>query len=197
VAESIVIPRRFNGPPDSGHGGYSCGAVASLVGNPVEVTLLSPPPLETPLVVERPDGEVRVRDGDTLVAEGVPVELDLEVPDPVSLEEAVRGNREGHRLFTPGHPFPTCIVCGPDREKADGMGVMAGPVREGLFAADWTADDSVSDGAGVVSTECVWAMLDCPSSGKDGRKRHAGSAIFTAGGDLLAAARATWIELRP
>ena len=30
----------------------------------------------------------------------------------------------------------------------------------------------------------------------DGRKRHAGSAIFTADGELRAYARALWIELR-
>jgi hypothetical protein len=30
----------------------------------------------------------------------------------------------------------------------------------------------------------------------DGRKRHSGSALFTAGGELLASARALWIELR-
>jgi hypothetical protein len=30
----------------------------------------------------------------------------------------------------------------------------------------------------------------------DGRKRHAGSALFTARGELLASARAVWIELK-
>lgn len=33
--------------------------------------------------------------------------------------------------------------------------------------------------------------------GRDGRKREAGSALFDAGGALLASARALWIELRP
>jgi len=31
----------------------------------------------------------------------------------------------------------------------------------------------------------------------DGRKRHSGSALFTADGELLASARALWIELKP
>jgi hypothetical protein len=31
----------------------------------------------------------------------------------------------------------------------------------------------------------------------DGRKRHSGSALFSAEGDLLASARALWIELKP
>ena len=28
---SVVIPRRFRGPPDSGQGGYSCGVLARFV----------------------------------------------------------------------------------------------------------------------------------------------------------------------
>jgi hypothetical protein len=39
------------------------------------------------------------------------------------------------------------------------------------------------------------ALLAWPL-GVDGRKRHAGSALFDAEGRLLAAARALWIELR-
>src|SRR5215213_4316915 len=52
----VVIERRFNGPPDSGHGGYSAGRAAALVDGPAEVTLRRPPPLETPLTVRRDDG---------------------------------------------------------------------------------------------------------------------------------------------
>jgi hypothetical protein len=37
-------------------------------------------------------------------------------------------------------------------------------VGDGLFAADWTPDESVGDGAGHVRPECVWAALDCPTS---------------------------------
>ena len=47
---AVMIPRRFNGPPDSGNGGYSCGVVAALLDAPaVEVTLRAPPPLEREL----------------------------------------------------------------------------------------------------------------------------------------------------
>ena len=40
----IVIKSRFNGPPDSGNGGYVCGVVASAVEGPSIVTLRKPPP---------------------------------------------------------------------------------------------------------------------------------------------------------
>ena len=233
---TITIPARFNGPPTTGHGGYSCGAVAALLGaGPAEVSLRSPPPLERPLALERSAERVVVRDGDTLVAEGCPAELELEPPPAVSLEQAREANRRGLEWVGPAHPFPTCVVCGPERERGDGYRVFAGPVEEReLFAADWTPDESLAGGDRLVRPECVWAALDCPSSSPaanwgagppivlarltaslegpveagrpdvvsswpielDGRKRHTGVALFTADGQLLARARALWIELR-
>jgi hypothetical protein len=226
LSETLVIPARFNGPPDSGHGGYSCGSIATLVDAPVvEVTLRVPPPLERPLAVSRADGGVEVRDGETLVAEGRPAELELEVPEPVTLEQAIAGNVEGHRRWELAHPFPTCIVCGPEREKTDGSE---------LYAANWTPAPWLAGGDGRVRPEAVWAALDCPSSfpvaneggdppivlarltaslegavlaglphilvswplAIDGRKRRAGVALFTADGRLMARARALWIELQ-
>jgi len=105
--------------------------------------------------------------------------------------------------------------------------------REPLFAAPWTPDESVGDGAGPVRPECVWAALDCPTSAPvanygerppmvlvrltarlgcpvrvgerhaiaswplevDGRKRHAGAALYDSEGRLLCSSRALWIEL--
>ena len=231
---TISIPRRFNGPPDSGHGGWSAGAVARFVDGPAEVTLLSPPPLEEPLTVERESDGVRVHNGDTLVAEGRPGSVDLDVPEPVSLEEAREANREGHRLFGPVHPFRTCFVCGPDRPPPEGIGMIVSPVDGGsVYAGDCAADESLA-ADGEVRSEAVWALLDCPSSMPvmnegcdppivlarmsadlkrpmevaaphvalgwavevDGRKRHSGSALFTSEGELVAKARALWIELR-
>jgi hypothetical protein len=65
----VVIARRFNGPPGSGHGGWSAGQVGLLLDEPVaEVTLRRPPPLETPLIVQRRDGTAALLDGDAVVA---------------------------------------------------------------------------------------------------------------------------------
>jgi hypothetical protein len=44
------------------------------------------------------------------------------------------------------------------------MRVFPGALGDGLFAADWTPDESVSGGDGMVRPECVWAALDCPTS---------------------------------
>ena len=224
MTEAIVIPRRFNGPPESANGGYACGRVAELVGGRAEVTLLSPPPLERPLAVVRRSDGVDVRDGETLVARGEPVDFELEIPGPVSVAEAeaARGRYAGFRH----HAYATCFTCGPAR--ADGLGIFPGPVSgRDVVAAPWVPP------LGVVPEEIVWAALDCPSgwavdefqregvllgrlaakllgpvvggephvvigwgTGAEGRKRFAGSALFTASGDLRAYARSTWIVPR-
>ena len=44
---TLTIARRFNGPPESGNGGYVCGAFAFAAGIDLRVRLLAPPPLET------------------------------------------------------------------------------------------------------------------------------------------------------
>ena len=229
MAESIVIPQRFNGPPQSGNGGYACGLVARLLDTgTAEVTLRSPPPLERPLTVARDGETVAVSDGETLVAEGRPAQLELELPAAVGVAAAEAASLAGRERWTGHHPFPTCVVCGPDRDEGDGFRVFPGalPGREGQFAAVWTPDEA--------RPERVWAALDCPTSAPvanfgvgpplvlgrltarldaevepgrphvliswplevDGRKRHAGAALFSSHGRLLAVSRALWIELR-
>jgi len=210
----LAIDPRYNGPPESANGGYTCGLLAGLVGEPAEITLRSPPPLGRPLRFD--DGQAR--DGETLVAEAQRVELALHVPPPVSFEEAEEASRR-----YPGfeaHAYPTCFVCGPDR--SDGLRLFTGPVHDGVFAAPWIARE--------VTRELVWAALDCPGAigvgwdgrgdwllgrmhgqvdgvpcvgercvvvswpiGRDGRKGYAGTALYGEDGRLLGRARQTWI----
>jgi hypothetical protein len=166
VPEPLTIPSRFNGPPSSANGGYTCGRVAELVGaEEVAVSLRLPPPLERPLEVVRDGERVELHDVDgALVAEGFPQALGLEVPDPVSPEEAAAASAAGRERWTARHPFRTCVVCGPDRAPHDGLRVFPGELRDGMFAASWTPDESIADGNGEVRPECVWAALDCPTS---------------------------------
>jgi hypothetical protein len=223
----MLIPAHWNGPPSSGNGGYTCGMVAALLGAPsAEVSLRAPPPLETELAVERDGDSVRVSDGDTLVAEGRPAPpATHDLPRSVTLDEAEAASRAGLERWSSHHPFPTCVVCGPERD--DGMGIFPGALdeREELWAARWT---------GRPQSEQVWAALDCPSSapvasfasgetvvlarlqasmqrlpgkgeplialswalGRDGRKREAASALVSEDGEVLASALALWIQLR-
>ena len=163
MADSLVIPSRFNGPPDSGHGGYSAGLAASLVEGPAEVALRAPPPLETPLAVERDGDAVRVVCDGMLVLEAAPASIEVEVPRPPSVEQAVAAEA-GSPFLDDSHPFPTCFACGPLRDKGDGLRLFAGWVADReLFAAPWTpAAEFGSDGS--VDPLFVWAALDCPSS---------------------------------
>ena len=165
MAETLTIPAAFNGPPGSANGGYTCGRLAQLVGTEVaSVSLRAPPPLDRPLDVVRSEARVELRDGDTLVAEGEPDELLIDVPEAVTPADAAAASKAGFERWAGVHPFPTCLVCGPQREPGDGMRVFPGRLSDDLFAADWTPGDRVDDGSGHVRPEFVWAALDCPTS---------------------------------
>ena len=166
MTETLTIPARFNGPPGSANGGYTCGRVAQLVGaEEVEVSLRTPPPLERPLDVVRDGERVELRDGDTLVAEGTPTDVLFDVPDPVEHDKVAVAVERGRERWTTDHPFPTCVVCGPQRETGDGMRIFPADVTgQGiLFGSCWTPREQ--DGVdGLVRPELVWAALDCPTS---------------------------------
>jgi hypothetical protein len=162
MSESLSIPRRFNGPLESGNGGYCSGVVAGFLEGAAEVSLRRPVPLDTPLdVVRDSDGSVRVFDGEGLVVEARPApELEVDVPAPVSPHEArlaagrYRGRSDGL--------FSRCFVCG--REREDAFGVFAGAVEgRQLVASPWTPPSWTADSGGRVLPEFVWAVLDCPT----------------------------------
>jgi hypothetical protein len=163
MPESISIPRDFNGPLESGNGGYCSGVAAALVEGAAEVSLRRPVPLDTPLAVVRDgsDGAVRVLDGEALVAEARPSPgLELEVPAAVSVDEA-RDAAARYRGLADGI-FSHCFVCGRARE--DAFGVFAGAVEgRQLVATPWTPPPWTADSAGHVRPEFVWAVLDCPT----------------------------------
>lgn len=216
----VVVPARYNGPPDSGNGGYVCGLVAVASGIPdAEVTLRRPPPLDTPLRLD--DGSLY--DGEHVVAtvtSGEPVTL---TPPP---SPGIDNAREAERHYAGlhHHPFPTCYVCGPARD--DGLGHKPGRIDDTTVATTWTPRDT--DEANVwASLDCAgaWAFLqsdDAPivlgrlavridrrpqqdephvvvgwqAAPPDGRKRLAGTALYDQTGELLAIAKATWVALQ-
>jgi hypothetical protein len=161
----LIIPSRFCGPASSGNGGYVCGRIAACLDGPATVTLRWPPPLATPLSVQRDSADsVRVRHDGTLIAEavsapGTPV---TQLPGPVSWVEA-RAVAGSARYYA-DPLFPDCFVCGTGRQPGDGLRIFPGPLAgRSLWAAPWTPDPSVADADGRVRPEMVWAALDCPS----------------------------------
>ena len=161
----LVVPSRFRGPSHSGNGGYVCGRIAAYADGPVTVTLRQPPPLATPMAVERGDeGSLRIQHGRTLIAEATssPVPPALAIPGPVSMAEARAA--AGHARYFQDPLFPDCFVCGMVRQPGDGLRIFPGPVpRRRLCAAPWTPDSSVAGTDGKVRPEVAWAALDCPS----------------------------------
>jgi hypothetical protein len=217
----VIIASRFNGPPNTGNGGYSAGLFASALparpGRAVEVTLRRPPPVDVPFTAE--GGEVRDPAGE-LVAEVREIEPFTAIVPAVSSAEARRASA-AYPGFT-DHPFPTCYVCGPQR--TDGLGIFPGPTADGRTAAPFLAPREVDP-------PTVWAALDCPGgwsiiapgrpyvmgrmaavvpavpeSGDEcvvvgatidvsGRKALVHSTLYGPSGSVLGYARATWLAI--
>ncbi|MFH1103614.1 MAG: hypothetical protein V1757_01530 [Actinomycetota bacterium] len=168
MTSSILIPSRFNGPPDSGNGGYTCGLIATVVGPMAEVTLRRPPPLDRPLTITEANGAWSVHDGDLLIAEASIVEWDLELPPAPSMDEAADASTRYAGFDR--HEFPTCFTCGVDRD--DGLGIWPGRVAgTESVAAPWSAPDGIPVIGGALGPEIVWASLDCPGAWSWARAR--------------------------
>lgn len=169
-ARELVVPRRFCGPPSSGNGGWTAGALAALVEPEahatwpaISVSLRRPPPLDTPMPVAVHDGRIEAAHGEHVVAHAAVVDAEVTVVEPVSAAQAREAEAAyaGHGF----HPFPTCFACGTGREPGDGLRIFPGLVGDGQgssrTAATWTPDASVATAAGWASLPVTWAALDC------------------------------------
>lgn len=170
----LLVPRRFCGPPSTGNGGWTSGALAALVeggtppdhGEPwpgITVSLRKPPPLDTAMPVTTRDGGTEAVLGEHVVARAEIADAEMAVvePVPVAVARAAEASYSGHAF----HPFPTCFACGVDRAPGDGLRIFPGQVddQDGLTrtAATWTPHASVGDAAGRVTLPVTWAALDC------------------------------------
>ena len=183
----LIIPSRFCGPPSSGNGGYSAGAIAAYAGEEcpedhgrpwpaVSVSLLAPPPLEVPMSVGpgADGGVVATYDGSPVLAARCSHDEVSDV-EPVVTDEA-RAAMTAYSGLT-SHPFPTCFACGTGREPGDGLRIFPGRVSDGVsddgtsqprVAATWTPDPTVAedyhayaDAYPRASVPVTWAALDC------------------------------------
>jgi hypothetical protein len=225
VNEQMIIEARFNGPPESGNGGFTAGLVAAALGaerTGAVVTLRVPPPLDTPMLIRSTEQGIAVYAGEQLVAEAAATVLDEEPVPAVPYDEALAA-----ATAYPGfvdHPFPTCYVCGPKRIEGDGLRIFPGLLPDGRTAAPWTVPTDVT-------AVTLWAALDCPGGWSiiapgrpyvlgrmaarvravpppgarcvvtgavaevEGRKALVHSALYSENRILLAQARSTWIAI--
>lgn len=189
----IRVARHYEGPPGITNGGWACGLTAGLLTGPdtppgtaVEVTLRAPVPLDTPIRGERSGDSAFLvgsdPSGDGALAQARLLSADESaalVPPPafVPLADARRASSPDVCLQT---PFPTCYVCGPDRE--GGLRIAVGRVAGG---GSVVAGGSVAGGGSVVANGAagesfagvwvppsvlgdlplryLWAALDCPT----------------------------------
>lgn len=167
TTQTVKVPRRFCGPQNSGNGGYTCALVARALGGTAEVTLRKPVPIETEMRLISEDGRsARLLSGDELIAEGVAADWPLETPPSISFAEAEAAAKRSHAFHE--HPFPTCFVCGPERDTGDGLRIFPGEFIERgsgrkILAAAWAPDASLPNQGGVLEDTMIWSALDCPT----------------------------------
>jgi hypothetical protein len=177
----LVVPSRFRGPPSSGNGGWSAGAIAAYAGTAcphdharpwptVTVSLTAPPPLDVPMTLTPGDGGVIASYDGGPVLSARCSDDDVDDVPPVSADEARAAEATYHGLTA--HPFPTCFSCGTGREPGDGLRIFPGRVTDhdgrARVAATWTPDASVAEDYHAYADEhpraalpVTWAALDC------------------------------------
>jgi hypothetical protein len=165
LLETVIVPARFSGPPNSGNGGYTCALLARHGGNPAEITLRRPIPIESEMQVVQEDGLYKLLERELLIADGKPASIDLELPKPVSFAEAQRAAEESPAFEN--HPFPTCFVCGPQRGPSDGLRIFPGLVNQTAnghtFACPWIPAHEFADTNREIKPEFIWSAMDCPT----------------------------------
>jgi hypothetical protein len=165
---TITIDPRLEGPPGLANGGVICGTLARRVepGDGIAVTIRRPVPVGIALeeAVED-DGAPSLRHaGEVLavarVGAGDPPAGAIPAVDP----SAARASRPDP-AYIRAHPFPGCFGCGPDRDPADAVALLPGPVGDGVLATAWTPGPGLpQDLAGTLAPVALWAALDCPSA---------------------------------
>lgn len=167
--QTMTIPRRFCGPPNSGNGGYVCGTLARNITGAAEVMLRTPPPLETTMDVARAEsGQWELRHGEAIVATGRPVSLELDRVERATYDEAIEAEKRTP-IKPHEHLLPMCFVCGPDRRPNDGLRLFAGPISRPdgngnpILAVPWMPDPTLAADDGQVAPQFIWSALDCPT----------------------------------
>lgn len=165
---SVVIEKRFCGPPRSANGGYVCGLLAAHIDGDAEITLLAPPPLGRRLDIVAGEHGVELRNEGRALATGRRVRIDVPEIPVVSFSEAQDAVRRSS-YDASRHPLPTCFVCGPARVAGDGLRINPSPLpsrpdcHSGTLVAPWVPHADLVGEDGAVADQFVWAALDCPT----------------------------------
>lgn len=151
-----------------GHGGYVGGLLARQIDGAAQVTLRQPTPVGVELeVVDCGGGRFELRNGDDLLVEATPGELDLSVPTPPSIEDARAAEAGSPSHWNGQGVHPICFGCGLARDDDQGLEIAVGPLTvDGVeqVAAVWRPRADQADADGLVDQQWVLAALDCPGA---------------------------------
>ncbi|MEY4786053.1 MAG: hypothetical protein RIR41_3988, partial [Pseudomonadota bacterium] len=175
MTQTFSIARRFNGPHDSGNGGYSAGLAARLLpeAEAVEVTLRAPIPLEQTLRAHpTADGlDIITDDAATRIQIMSLRAVHLETPDVKSPGFEAATVAAASFRNVEDHVLPHCFVCGPARAEGDGLRIFPDWLKDPagienpngfrIVAAPWQPTPDLADASGRVAPEFLWAALDC------------------------------------
>lgn len=176
--QTFRIARRFNGPHDSGNGGYSAGLASQFLpgAGAVEATLRAAIPLDQTLRVHPTPEGIDIMTDDAamriLIMSLRPARLDIPDIRSPGLEAAGLAS-SGYRT-SEDHVLPFCFVCGPSRREGDGLRIFPDWLKEPsgldnpnsfpIVAAPWTPAADLAGADGAIAPEFIWAALDCPGA---------------------------------
>lgn len=192
MQDTVEVPARFRGPPESGNGGYVAGLLAEQFKNPpadmanaaVEVTLRAPTPLDRQMQLVQGDEErLLMILGETLIAEARWTSLEMDIPRPPDFATVLAAQKDSPALQTDLSPLmagrtgfhPICFCCGAEVEADEGLHVYPAAVDgfDGVAAA-WQPSLTFADEQGYLPERILWAGLDCP-----GQFAYLNAGIFT------------------
>jgi hypothetical protein len=159
---TIVIEKKFCGPPSSGNGGYVAGVLAKTFGGHVSAALRAPVPLGKPMSFSAQGGVATLKDGDTLIGDVAPAARD-HLPAPPAAPTLEQARAAAARCGGSFHPI--CLTCASKLSASEGLRVFvsqcAGAPR-GQVAGLWNTHPAFAAPDGLIAEEFVWAALDCP-----------------------------------
>ncbi|HBN26104.1 MAG TPA: hypothetical protein DD405_01380 [Desulfobacteraceae bacterium] len=160
----IIIDHKYCGYKHIGNGGYVCGVVAGHIDGAAKITLVTSPPVDHPMILEKTGKKVFLKNGDVIVAKGEPSSLKIDnIPAPPTFKEAVEASQKS--IAAKGSLSPDCFVCGSNRLKGEGYRLFPGHLlKNESVAAPWIPHNSLADESGFIKPEFVWAALDCPGA---------------------------------
>ncbi len=170
----LVIGRRFCGPPASGNGGYTAGMLAAAAAKPVEVRLMQPPPLDTPLeILDDPETSgLLLKNGEEMIASCEGQDLRARGAEAAVLRARTCGGEQVRGIPRPQLPRLFRLRTGPGARRRHAHLRVAhrrdGSLRGGLAAESYACRCGRQGAAGVHVGSARLSRLLC-----NRRLRHA------------------------